>query len=202
MIPGHSVSGSGTLPGVSEPDDGTTDFRVGGLRDLLEEQQAPPKGGGAGRNRQLAIIGGVAAVLVVVVVAVLLAGGGGDGDGASQEGTTRVPVKLRGDRVAGDVQKNAFVSVCEEDGAPTVENVRVVERKDFEEFGTPRVTLDVAVRSQDVQKIKDTSEAVAKRYVYAQPTCPAGGTPATGAPTTPTEPPTTPPETTPTSAGG
>jgi hypothetical protein len=191
---------------VSQPDDDTTDFRVGSLRDLLEDEGegGPPKGGDGKRTRQLAIMAGGAAAVVAVLLAVVLLGGGRD-DGASEEGTTQVPVTVRGDRVASNVKKGSFISICKEDGSATAENVRVVERRSQERFGTEMVILEIALEQEDLGKVIDTAEAVADRYVYVLENCPTTGPAGTpeAPPSQPAVPPVTPetvPATTPDTA--
>jgi hypothetical protein len=185
---------------LTTPDDGTTDFRVGGLRDLLEGgETGPAKGGGGGRNRQLAIIGGAAAVVIVVLVAVLLlAGGGGDGDGDGVEApkdAVPVGIEMKPSAAAG-VEPGIKASICDSAAGPVAEGV-VVTKVELGKsaVGQEKVTLTVLASGDDINELRGSRKST--WYAIARDTCPpVTTTPAP--PATEPAPAPTPPDSTPT----
>jgi hypothetical protein len=199
---------------VSKPDEGTSEFKVARLRDLLEGEETgqPAKGkgktggggGGGNRNRQLAIAGGAVAAVLVVILGVSVLGGDGDGTpGGGGEGRFDTPVQVDAALVSR-IEKNDTVSVCSPDG-PLAEGVVVTAKTVADQIGFgPVATLLVATTDEESGRLTPQPDGV---YVLETKRCNRGTapastptTPATAEPTPETGPPdTTPAQTTPSS---
>ena len=187
---------------MSNPDDGTTDFQVGGLRDLLEGTEAgPPKGGGGGPNRQMLLIGCAVAAVAIVLVAVLLLAGGDDGDGGSDapDDAVGVGVELRkGSGVDSRVREGGKASVCDTAVGPIAEGVVVNKISTGRQLvGGETVIVEVLASPEQASKLgaKPTSTWRA----FASSTCPpANTTTSSSAPPPDTAPPATPSDSVPT----
>jgi hypothetical protein len=184
---------------MSNPEDGTTDFPVGSLRDLLEGEETPAKGGGGGgKNQQMAIIGGAVAAVVVLVVVFLLVSGGSDDNSNAPEGAIPAGVELKPSAAVG-VTEGGTASICDTASGPIAEGVLVKDMKSGKsQLGQEIVTLEVLAPPEAVnalgQKPKSTWKAIASA------TCPPTATtsPPATEPTTDTTPATTPPDSVPT----
>ena len=185
---------------MPDEEEGTTEFRARGLKDLLESQDAPAKPAGADKNRQLAMIGGGVGVLVVVVLAaVLLGGGDGDkGDGGGDGTGVAVGVELRPSAAVG-IQRGNRVSVCDSEAGPVAEDVVVKEIKSAKSAaGQDIVQLTLLAEGAEInalgRKAKSTWRAIGST------TCPAVETTASTTTTlAPVQPPaSTPPDSAPT----
>jgi hypothetical protein len=191
---------------MPDEEEGTTEFRAGGLKDLLGSQETPVKPSGAGRNRQVAIIGGAAgAVLVVVLAAVLLSGGGGgdDNGGAATDGDGGVPVglEMRPSAAVG-ITPGKKISVCDSEAGPVAEGVVLKEVKPAKSAaGQDIVQLVVLAEGGEINALGPTKAKSTWRAIGSE-TCPALENTTTSGPTTtlpPVEPPSsTPPDSTPT----
>jgi hypothetical protein len=186
---------------MSNPDAGTTDFQVGGLRDLLEKSEAPPaKGGGGGPNRQVLLIGGaVALVAIVLLGVVLLAGGGGDGGSTASDGFRGIVELKKGVAVESRVRKGATVSICDTATGPVAEGVVVTSMSAGKgPLGSETVIVEVDGTAEQANRVNVKPTSSWK--VLASPMCPPVNTTtsSTSAPTPETAPPTSPPETAPT----
>jgi hypothetical protein len=185
---------------MPDEEEGTTEFRARGLKDLLESQEAPPKPAGGDKNRRLAIIGGgVGAVVVVVLAAVLLGGGGGDKGGGGSGTGVAVGLEMRPSAAVG-IEPGNRISVCDSEAGPVAEDVVVKEIKPAKSAaGQDIVQLSVLAEGAEInalgRKAKSTWRAIGST------TCPAVETTATTTATTlaPVQPPaSTPPDSTPT----
>jgi hypothetical protein len=184
---------------MPDEEEGTTEFRARGLKDLLESQEAPPKPAGGDKNRRLAIIGGGVGAVVVVVLAAVLLGGGGGGNGGGGGGTgVPVGVEMRPSAAVG-IQPGNRISVCDSEAGPIAEDVVVKEIKPGKSVaGQDIVTLSVLAEGAEInalgRKAKSTWRA------YNSTTCPPVETTATTTTTlAPVQPPaSTPPDSTPT----
>ncbi|MGH8997803.1 MAG: hypothetical protein ACRDY7_00240 [Acidimicrobiia bacterium] len=174
---------------MPEPEDGTSDFRVGGLKDLIESQEAPEKGagGGGGKNRQLAIIGGAVAVVVVILAVVLLAGGGGGDGGGEQAEGTRISVEMKSSAV--NVNPGERASICDTAAGPVAENVFVSDVKSGKTvLGGETLVLTVLAEGEDLNDLGRKPESTWR--ALGVESCPAveteEQTPATTEATAPT----------------
>ncbi|MGH8990779.1 MAG: hypothetical protein ACRDYV_07305 [Acidimicrobiia bacterium] len=194
---------------MSKPEEGTSEFKVASLRDLLEGEESgkPAKGGGAGggggdRNRRLTLIGGAAVgVVALIVVVMLVAGGGGDGGDPSPADEDVFPAsfEIRNSKVA-QVERGDHISVCSPSTGPLAQDVEVtgksVDRTAIGGFATVSVNA-TEEQAAKLTAIPDDTEVYEKnRCVRFNSTAsttapPAEPTPETGPPdTTPaTEPP-------------
>jgi hypothetical protein len=183
---------------MSNPDDGTTDFQVGGLRDLLEKSEAPPpKGGGGGPSRQVLLVGGAAVVVAVVLLGVVLLGGGGDDSGTSSDGFRGIVELKKGVAVESRVRKGATVSICDTASGPIAEGVVVTNMGEGKgPLGSETVIVEVEATADQANKVNVKPTSSWK--VLASPTCPpANTTTSSSVPTTDTTPVSAPPETAP-----
>jgi hypothetical protein len=187
---------------MSNPEDGTTDFRVGGLKDLLESQESPPKtgggGGGGGKNRQMMIAAAAGAVILVIVAVVLLAGGGGgdDDDTASGDGVP-VGIDMKPSAAVG-VQPGKKASICDTASGPIAEGVVVQNVKTGKSnTGADIVTLTVLASGGDINDLGPTNAKSTWRAIAAD-SCPAVTSTSTPPESTTTTLPATPPDSVPT----
>ena len=178
---------------MSEPDDGTTEFKAGSLRELLDEGDKPAKapkgGGGPGLNRQIMIGGGAAAVLIVVVLVAVLAGGGKDKKPTDDGGRTAFPVNVRSSIITSGVIKNARVSICGKDNEPLAENVLIVNKSNGQEITglAALIKLEVSTTPAEQSKLAAYRPRTGEITVFVLPTCPPASdatTASTGAPAT------------------
>lgn len=197
---------------MSKPEEGTSEFKVARLRDLLDGEETGPAakgggktggGGGGNRNRQLAMAGGAVAAVLVVILGVSVLGGGGDAPNPGGEGRFDTPVQVDAALVSR-IEKNDTVSVCSPDG-PLAEGVVVTAKTVADQIGFgPVATLLVATTDEESGRLTPQPEGV---YVLETKRCNRGSapastptTPATTEPTPETGPPDTiPAETTPSS---
>jgi hypothetical protein len=181
------------------PDDeeGTTEFRARGLKDLLESQEAPAKPAGGDNSRRLAMIGaGVGAVLVVVLAVVVLGGGGGDNGGDNNGGGSGVPVglEMRPSAAVG-IQPGASISICDSEAGPVAEGVVAREIKPAKSAaGQDIVQLTVLAEGNEINALGPTKAKSTWRAI-SSPTCPPVET--TASTTTTTLPVVQPPASTP-----
>jgi hypothetical protein len=141
---------------MPDEEEGTTEFRARGLKDLLESQEAPAKPAGSDKNRRLAIIGGGVGALVVVVLAAVLLGGGGGGNGGG--GGTGVPVglEMRPSAAVG-IQPGNSISICDSEAGPVAEGVVVKEIKPAKSAaGQDIVQLTVLAEGAEINALGPT----------------------------------------------
>lgn len=187
---------------MSDEEEGTTEFRARGLKDLLESQEAPAKPAGGDKNRQFMLIGGVGAVVVVILAVVLLGGGGGDNGGEGGSGGSGVPVglEMRPSAAAG-VERGNHISICDSEAGSVAENIVVQEIKAAKSAaGQDIVQLTVLAEGSQINALGPTKAKSTWRAIVS-PTCPPVETTATTTTTTlpPVQPPaSTPPDSTPT----
>lgn len=186
---------------MSNPEEGTTDFRVGGLKDLLEGQETPPKGGGGGgKNRQMAIIGAAVGAVVVVILAVVLLGGGDDGGGEQAGDGVPVGIDMKPSAAVG-VQAGKKASICDTASGPIAEGVVVRNVKAGKSnVGADIVTLTVLASGNDINDLGPTNAKSTWRAIASESCPPVTTTSAPAAETTTTtQPPaTSPPDSVPT----
>lgn len=191
---------------MADADDGTTEFRAGSLRELLDEGEKvkAPKGGGAGPNRQLIFGAAAAAVVLVVVLVVVLGGGGGGDDGqkVADDGNTAFPVNVRESILTGAVVKGARVSICGKDSEPLAENVLIANKSEGQEIAglAKLVKLEVQSTPEEQAKLAAYRQRTGEITVFSQPACPSAA-PVTTASTAPAETTTQPPASTPPPSG-
>lgn len=183
------------------PEEGTTDFRLGGLKDLLESQETPPKGGGSGgKNRQLAIIGAAVGVAVIIILAVVMLAGGGD-DGRDEQAGDGVPVGIdMKPSAAVGVRAGKKASICDTASGPIAEGVVVQNVKPGKSnVGADIVTLTVLASGDDINALGPTNAKSTWRAIASE-SCPVVSTTSPpAAETTTTQPPaTSPPDSVPT----
>lgn len=190
---------------MADEEEGTTEFRARGLKDLLESEEAPAKPTGAGRNHRVAIIGGAAGVVVVVLVAlaVALSGGGEDDDGGAADGNGGVPIgiEMRPSAAVG-ITPGKTISVCDSEAGPVAEGVVLREITAAKSAaGQDIVQLVVLAGGAEINALGPTKAKSTWRAIGAK-TCPAVETTTTSGPTTtlaPVDPPvSTPPDSAPT----
>jgi len=186
---------------MSNPEDGTTDFQVGGLRDLLEGgETGSARSGGGGPNRRVLLIGGAAAAAVIVVlVAVLLVAGGGDDAGSDvPDNAVGVGVELRkGSGVDSRVREGDKASVCDTAVGPIAEDV-VVNKISTGRQLVGGETIIVEFLASPEQAAKLGSRPTSTWRAFATSACPPANTTTSSAPTADTTPATAPPESAPT----
>lgn len=185
---------------MPDNDEETTEFRAGGLKDLLESQETPAKPAGSGNNRTLAIIGGAVAALVIVVVAGLALAGGGDddGDGGASDGNGGVPVgiEMRPSAAVG-IATGKKISICDSAAGPVAEGVVLQELKGAKSAaGQDIVQLTVLAEGAEINALGPTKAKSTWRAIGSE-TCPASETTATSESTTTTLAPVQPPVSTP-----
>ena len=197
---------------MSKPEEGTSEFKVARLRDLLERDEGAPPGrkrppgqagggGGGDRNRRLAIIGGAAAGVVALVVIVLLVTGGGGGGGETSpidDELFPASFEIRNTKVA-EVERGDRISVCSPSAGPLAQDVEVT-RKDVDETAIGGfATVSVVATEEQAAKLSnlpdDTAVYEKNRCVRFTSTAPSTAPPAEPSPKT--GPPDTTPATTP-----
>jgi hypothetical protein len=175
---------------MPDPDEGTTEFRMGSLRELLDEGEkasAPPPGGPK-INKNVLIGGGVAVAILIVVLIVALAGGGGGGGSKEENGRSTFPVEVRSTVLSPDMRANSRVSICGADNTPLAQNVRIVSRTTAKELGGLSTTsLAVSATPDEQARLAAYRSRVKDIAVFPLPACPQAAT------TTATSPPTTAP---------
>jgi hypothetical protein len=185
---------------MAEEDEETTEFRAGGLKDLLESQEAPARPAGRGDNRRLAVMGGAAAAVVVVVVVagLVLAGGGGDDEGGGETGgDSGVPIgiEMRPSAAVG-IAPGKKISVCDSEAGPVAEGVVLKEVTPAKSAaGQDIVQLVVLAEGAEINALGPTKAKSTWRAIGSQ-SCPAVEGTTTSGPTT-TLPPVQPPDSTP-----
>lgn len=182
---------------MSNPDDGTTEFKVGGLRDLLESggEPAPAQGrGGVRPNRQLLFVGGGVAAILIVLLAVVLLGRGGDGGRDVPEDAVGIGVELRkGSGVESRVKEGGKASVCDTAVGPIAEDV-VVNKISTGRQILGGETVIVEFLAPPDQAARLGAKPTPTWKVFAASSCPPAITTSSSAPTADTTPVTTPPE--------
>lgn len=190
---------------MADEEEGTTEFRARGLKDLLESEEAPAKPTGAGRNRRVAIIGGAAGAVVVILAALVLSGGGGgeDDEGGAADGDGGVPIgiEMRPSAAVG-IAPGKKISVCDSEAGPVAEGVVLKEVKGAKSAaGQDIVQLVVLAEGAEINALGPTKAKSTWRAIGAE-TCPAVENTTTSGPTTtlgPVDPPdSTPPDSAPT----
>jgi hypothetical protein len=189
---------------MAEDEEGTTEFRAGGLKDLLESQETAAKPAGARDNRRMAIIGGAGAAIVVVIAALVLAGGGGDDDGGNATGDdSGVPIgiEMRPAAAVG-ISPGKEISVCDSETGPVAEGVVLKEVNPAKSAaGQDIVQLVVLAEGAEINALGPTKAKSTWRAIGSE-TCPAVESTSTSeTPTTlpPVQPPvSTPPDSAPT----
>ena len=181
---------------MPDEDEGTTEFRPRGLKDLLESQEAPAKPAGADKNRGLAMIGGGVGAVVVVVLAAALLGGGGDDNGSGNGGAgdgVAVGLEMRPSAAVG-IERGKSISICDSAAGPVAEDVVVTEIKPSKSAaGQDIVQLTVLAEGAEINALGPTKAKSTWRAIGST-TCPAVETTST---TTTTLPPVQPPASTP-----
>ena len=193
---------------MSKPEEGTSEFKVARLRDLLEGEESgkPAKSGGAGagggnRNRRLAIIGGaVAGVAALIMVVILVAGGGDGGGGPSPADDDVFPAsfEIRNTKVA-QVERGDRISVCSPSAGPLAQDVEVTGKSVDETAIGGFATVSVEATEEQAAKltsIPDDTEVYEKNRCVRFTSTPPSTAPA-AEPTPETGPPDTTPATTP-----
>jgi hypothetical protein len=205
---GHAVydrspcDGDGTAF-VSEPEDGTTEFKAATLRDIIdaEEGGAARAAGPKERNRQLiVIVVGVGAAVVVVVILLLVAGGGGGGkDPNSSEKTVPANVRLSTGILTSAMTKNHKVSVCSTETGLVAKDV-VIRGRHTEKQGIAVLdVLEVAATPEEAGRLTGLKPYLTKVVGTGAPCPPLDTTTTAPAPAEPV-PTTTAPGTPPTSS--
>lgn len=182
---------------MPDEEEGTTEFRAGGLKDLLEGQDPPAKPAGGANNRRLAIIGGAAGALLVVVLAALALGGGGDGDGGAAGAADGVPVGLdmRPSAAVG-ITPGQKISICDSEAGAVVEGLVLKEvNKAKSAAGQDIVQVIVLAEGEEINALGPTKTKSTWRAIGRETCVPPQST-VTSAPTT-TLPPVQPPASTP-----
>jgi hypothetical protein len=180
---------------MPDEDEGTTEFRARGLKDLLESQEAPAKPSGADKNRRLAMIGASVGAVLVVVLAVVLLGGGDDDSGGGGGGGNGVAVgiEMRPSAAVG-IERGKSISICDSAAGPVAEDVVVTEIKPSKSAaGQDIVQLTVLAEGAEINALGPTKAKSTWRAIGST-TCPAVETTST---TTTTLPPVQPPASTP-----